>query len=170
EYIQASSRVGRPRGSAGLVVTLYNWTRPRDRSHYERFVAYHETFYRFVESTSVTPFSERARDRALHAVLVSLGRLVVDPFVVNWSAGDINRSAQVLADVRQLADVIVARAQAVDDPEAADTRAHLDELISEWQTEATNRQLQWSRHRRAAGNALLRSADLDNPVYGLWPT
>jgi hypothetical protein len=170
EYIQASSRVGRPRGSAGLVVTLYNWTRPRDRSHYERFVAYHETFYRFVESTSVTPFSERARDRALHAVLVSLARLVVDRFAGNESAGELSRLPQTLADVRRLADVIVARAHAVDNTEEIDTRAHLDDLISEWQTEAANRQLQWTRHRRAAGNALLRSADLDNPVYGLWPT
>ncbi|MBK8686902.1 MAG: helicase [Betaproteobacteria bacterium] len=62
EYIQASSRVGRPSGFAGLVVTLYNWTRPRDRSHYERFRTYHQSFYRFVEATSVTPFSARARD------------------------------------------------------------------------------------------------------------
>ena len=49
----------------GLVVTIFNVHKPRDRSHYERFAAYHESFYRSVEATSVTPFSPRALDRGL---------------------------------------------------------------------------------------------------------
>ena len=48
-----------------LVVTILNVHKPRDRSHYERFAAYHETFYRSVEATSVTPFSPRALDKAV---------------------------------------------------------------------------------------------------------
>ena len=75
EYIQASSRVGRDPARPGLVVTLLNVHKPRDRSHYERFCAYHETFYRSVEATSVTPFSPRALDRGLAASLVALSRL-----------------------------------------------------------------------------------------------
>jgi hypothetical protein len=74
EYIQASSRVGRDAKRPGLVVTLLNVHKPRDRSHYERFSAYHSTFYRAVEPTSVTPFSPRALDRALGATLVALCR------------------------------------------------------------------------------------------------
>src|SRR5690606_22841713 len=73
EYIQATSRVGREH--PGLVIQVYNWIRPRDISHYERFLHYHATFYRHVEATSVSPFSERARDRALPAVLVAYSRL-----------------------------------------------------------------------------------------------
>jgi hypothetical protein len=80
EYIQATSRVGRDPGQGpGLVVTVMNVHRPRDRSHYERFVAYHETFYRSVEATSVTPFSPRALDRGLAGTLVALARLGHEP-------------------------------------------------------------------------------------------
>ena len=64
EYIQATSRVGRDdEARPGLVVTLLNVHKPRDRSHYERFRHFHETFYRAVEVDSVTPFSPRALDR-----------------------------------------------------------------------------------------------------------
>ena len=74
EYIQATSRVGRKSDAPGLVVTLLNVHKPRDRSHYERFATYHASFYRSVEATSVTPFSPRALDRALAAALVALCR------------------------------------------------------------------------------------------------
>ena len=74
EYIQATSRVGRDDRWPGLVVTLLNAHKPRDRSHYERFCHYHETFYRSVEVASVTPFSARALDRGLSGALVGLAR------------------------------------------------------------------------------------------------
>jgi hypothetical protein len=74
EYIQASSRVGRDVNRPGLVVTILNVNRPRDRSHYERFAAFHQTFYRSVEATSVTPFSPRALDRALAGTVIALAR------------------------------------------------------------------------------------------------
>jgi len=74
EYIQATSRVGRTDERPGLVVTLLNIHKPRDRSHYERFRHYHETFYRVVEVGSVTPFSARALDRGFAGALVGLAR------------------------------------------------------------------------------------------------
>ena len=43
----------------GLVVTLLNVHRPRDRSHYERFAAWHESFYRNVEALSVSRSAQR---------------------------------------------------------------------------------------------------------------
>ncbi|MEV0365095.1 helicase-related protein [Nocardia fusca] len=75
EYIQATSRVGRK--YPGLVAVMLNSARSRDRSHYESFQTFHSALYREVESTSVTPFSSRARDRGLHAVIVALTRLMV---------------------------------------------------------------------------------------------
>ena len=74
EYIQATSRVGRDDKRPGLVVTLLNVHKPRDRSHYERFRHYHETFYRSVEVPSATPFSARALDRGFAGALVGLAR------------------------------------------------------------------------------------------------
>ena len=66
EYIQASSRVGRKH--PGLVITSYNINKSRDRSHYEYFRSMHEGLYRYVEPTSVTPFSAGARKKGLAGV------------------------------------------------------------------------------------------------------
>ena len=74
EYIQATSRVGRDARGPGLVITIYNWARPRDLSHYETFAHYHASFYRHVEPLSVTPYSERALDKGLTGVLVAAVR------------------------------------------------------------------------------------------------
>jgi ATP-dependent helicase YprA (DUF1998 family) len=87
EYIQATSRVGRESRKPGLVVTLLNVHKPRDRMHYEQFRAFHMSFYRAVEATSVTPFAPRALDRALAATLVAAARHV-DPMLTPNSAAD----------------------------------------------------------------------------------
>lgn len=85
EYIQATSRVGR--NYPGLVCVVFNWTRPRDLSHYEKFEHYHSTFYQQVEALSVTPFAPRAIDRGLAALLVSYIRLLGAEFNENSQAG-----------------------------------------------------------------------------------
>jgi hypothetical protein len=75
QYIQVSGRIGRRWWERpGLVVTIYGASKPRDRSHFERFRTYHERLYAQVEPTSVTPFSPPVLDRALHAVLISYVR------------------------------------------------------------------------------------------------
>ena len=79
EYIQATSRVGRDDARPGFVLTVYNVHKPRDRSHYEHFMAYHESFYRYVEAQSVTPFSLPALDRSLASVVVGMVRHLGSP-------------------------------------------------------------------------------------------
>ena len=110
EYIQATSRVGRDPKGPGLVITLYNWARPRDLSHYETFDHYHATFYRHVEPLAVTPFSERALDKGLTGVLVSAVRHGDHDWNPNPSARSLARpDPRIAAHVGALAE----RAQSV---------------------------------------------------------
>lgn len=98
EYIQATSRVGRNVKRPGLVITCFNVMKPRDRSHYERFAAYHEGFYRFVEATSVTPFSGPALDRGLAGTLLAITRLI-EPRLTSPTASMDVEAHRALADL-----------------------------------------------------------------------
>jgi Helicase conserved C-terminal domain len=123
EYIQASSRVGRQ--YPGLVVTCFNVGKPRDRSHYERFAAYHESFYRFVEATSVTPFSGPALERGLAATLVAMARLSEPELTPSLGAMRIGDHRD--AGERAVQD-IANRGAAHDDMDSEEAERTLDEL------------------------------------------
>lgn len=127
EYIQATSRVGRNR-VAGLVVTLYNVGRPRDRSHFEAFRSWHQTLYREVEATSVTPFAPRARDRALHAPLVALARHLVPGMLTDTEITG-PRRAQIDALIAE----IVARTTRLDPSERDAVEDELRAFVDAWQ-------------------------------------
>lgn len=133
EYIQASSRVGRDPDRPGLVVTLLNIHRPRDRSHYERFAAYHQTFYRSVEATSVTPFARRALDRALPAVLTALMRHA-DPRLTpprGAAAIEALRPALEAALIQRLGDRAIGHAALADPAEAVALRQNLSDRVKD---------------------------------------
>jgi hypothetical protein len=106
EYIQATSRVGRDKNRPGLVLTLMNMHRPRDRSHYERFGIYHKTFYRSVEASSVTPFAPRALDRGLAAAVVGLVRHSITQMEPGRGAQQVDKH---LVQIRDLLSVFRER-------------------------------------------------------------
>ncbi|MCW2947386.1 MAG: helicase domain protein, partial [Actinoallomurus sp.] len=110
EYIQASSRVGRDAARPGLVVTLYNWSRPRDLAHYEDFEHYHATFYRQVEALSVTPYTRRAIDRGAAATFVAAVRNAVEENSRNHDAYDVDLDGPL---VEEITDRLLGRAEAV---------------------------------------------------------
>ncbi|GGV73807.1 MULTISPECIES: helicase-related protein [Streptomyces] len=128
EYIQATSRVGR--AHPGLVAVMFNSTRARDRSHYESFQHYHSALYREVESTSVTPFSARARERGLHAVIVALARILIPEARPNEGAGRVEDYEQHLrGPVRNL---LLQRVEAVAEEEADAVEKEFDAFVDQW--------------------------------------
>jgi hypothetical protein len=127
EYIQATSRVGRR--TPGLVVTLYSSSKPRDRSHFESFVPYHSAVYRYVEPTSVTPFSVPARARALHAGLVILVRHGLG-LAERGEAADFDRDDP---ELKVLVEEFLRRVQIADPSETDAVAKHLEELAGQWQ-------------------------------------
>lgn len=136
EYIQATSRVGRDDNRPGLVVTLLNIHKPRDRSHYERFEAYHASFYRAVEVTSVTPFAPRAIDRGLPAILATLARHGSPELTAAIKAVDMGN---LRATMTTLSDVFARRVAGhailpKDEEEAlvAKLRGRTDDLLDSW--------------------------------------
>lgn len=132
EYIQATSRIGRSK--PGIVCTIYNWARPRDLSHFERFEHYHGTFYQQVEALSLTPFAARAIDRGLAALLVSLVRLDSDTYNANKTAAGVNAQDE---QVVEAINTIVERAELIVKPdEAKHIRARLVALLDKWRADA----------------------------------
>lgn len=136
EYIQASSRVGRDsKRPPGVVFALFSPTKPRDRSHYEFFRAFHKGYYRHVEPTSVTPFALPAQDRGLHGAFLALVR-VVSPLYANNHASKI--TAQI-AVIRTLAEEFLKRIDAARDGDIQESRDYLDKFISYWSDRAQDR-------------------------------
>lgn len=123
EYIQASSRVGRK--NPGLVVTLYSPVKSRDRSHFEQFRKYHQALYRYVEPTSVTPFSAPVRSKALHAVIITLLRHLLG-YTRNDSLAYFSASSD---DVEEMIAEMVKRANAIDPAEAGPTAQEIRGIV-----------------------------------------
>ena len=131
EYIQATSRVGRQ--NPGLVVTMFNAARSRDKSHYEQFSYYHKAFYQYVEATSVTPYSARALEKALHCVFVAMLRLArnssdilgANDYAVNFRSND--------KTVKDVIEYIVDKIGNIQPESAESARHYLYDISKEWE-------------------------------------
>lgn len=130
EYIQATSRVGRQH--PGIIFTVYNPYRPRDLSNYENFVGFHSQMYRYVEGTTATPFAARARDRVLHALVVSLLRLKLERLADNSGASYINDVSD--AEISQIKDMILNRVKVISPSSYADTEQEMENFINTWKS------------------------------------
>jgi hypothetical protein len=172
EYIQASSRVGRKH--PGLVVTCFNLHKPRDRSHYERFPAYHESFYRFVEVSSLTPFSGPALDRGLAGTLLAMARQD-DPELTPAAAAMTikDHRGQAAAAVRGLAERGARQpglTRGQQDAVRASLTARAGALVAAWErlaeiaAEGGYRRVysKWDRGKPAGSRPMLRQV-LDTP-------
>lgn len=138
EYIQASSRVGRE--FPGVAFTMYDGSKSRDRSHYEQFKGYHESFYRHVEPTGVTPFSKLARERALHAVIISLLRQLNIELSDEKGVAEFSRD-KYSKEISDVTEYIVSRSKSISNrinPDMAseenDIRDEISLLFEQWES------------------------------------
>ncbi|MFI0935696.1 helicase-related protein [Streptomyces sp. NPDC021019] len=174
EYIQATSRVGRHQ-VPGLVLTYFNATRPRDRSHYETFIDYHRALYRYVEPASITPWSVPARRRALHAALVILVRHRIGLAAENRAGHLIDHRAEA----EEIADALAGRAAIAEsgatgsaaDALRADVRTELGYLLDDWYRQAALAEAEgkdlYYRSQGKGHHNLLKAFE---QRYGLWET
>ena len=143
QYIQVTGRVGRRKDRPGLVAIIYSTSKPRDRSHFERFRSYHERLYAQVEPASVTPFSTPVLERALHAVLVGYVRQL----------GDAHKTGtplpQPVAELVKIQAIILDRVGRVEPTAKALVSQTIIKRIHEWLT--------WNRDRWDP------KGDLNNP-------
>jgi hypothetical protein len=170
EYIQASSRVGRSE-APGVVFANYYRDQARSLSHYESFRPYHEAFYRFVEPTSVTPYTYQARLRALPAALVIVMRHGGFGLLNNGAAANFDpNDSHVSKAVEQL-----KRRCVLSSPDQVDeVNGHIDALIADWQIEVkrcrlSRRQLEYQVPEKDNGRDRLLYNHGDR-IRGLWPT
>ena len=157
EYIQATSRVGRGNVS-GLVVSILNNAKARDRSHFETFCNWHQTLYRDVEATSVTPFASRARDKALHAALVAVVRHLVPGML---DSPRMNDKAEDMA--MKVIDRIVERAARID-PDETGVRKELERRLDRWISRSP--EVYWNDFK--SRRSLLQDAERAAGVQGHW--
>lgn len=170
EYIQASSRVGRGE-IPGVVFANYYREQARSLSHYESFRPYHEAFYRFVEPTSVTPYTYQARLRALPAALVIVMRHGGVGLLENAAAAsfDLNNP-----NVIKAVDQLKRRCGLSAPDHLHEVNGHIDALIAEWQNEverckSARRQLEYHVPEKENGRDRLLF-NHDDRIRGLWPT
>jgi hypothetical protein len=125
QYIQATGRVGRSwKEKPGLVVTIFGASKPRDRSHFEKFRSYHEQLYAQVEPTSVTPFSPPVLERALHAVVTT--------FVRQTGPADLPAYPVPEQLLQKAHELLSARVKRVDPVESGHLEDELAQRRREW--------------------------------------
>ncbi|MFJ6697946.1 helicase-related protein [Streptomyces sp. NPDC091272] len=167
EYIQATSRVGR--SHPGLVAVMLNSARSRDRSHYESFQHYHSALYREVESTSVTPFSARSRDRGLHAVIVALARILIPEARPNDGAGRVDEYRDRLEE--EIRPILLNRVSSIDRDEHRATAEAFDTFVDRWAQDAeAYGGLLYEPRRGSRTPSLLTPYDDKPEAAEAWPT
>ena len=135
EYIQATSRVGgvpRPRRRHATTRRAHGTDPTMKGSRLTTARCIDE-----VESTSVTPFSSRARDRALHAVVVALVRMLIPEARENKSAAAVEAYHDKITNT--IKPLLMARVEAVneDEPGAVrNTGAEIDTFVDWWRERA----------------------------------
>jgi hypothetical protein len=153
QYIQVTGRVGRRWWERpGLILTIYNPSKSRDRSHFEQFHSYHRRLYERVEPTSATPFALSAIQRALPGALIAWSRQHNDAPVQNFAAYETSFNAAYTLLRQRCGTVQVAEDQ-------ARSLQELDRVRQEVQAKWEQNPLQWEEF----------PPSIDGEYLMLWP-
>jgi hypothetical protein len=118
---------------------MYDGSKSRDRSHYEQFKPYHESFYKYVEPTGATPFSKPACDRALHAVVIALLRHLVPELSPEKGAAlfTTDKYQDLISEIKKFIierDIsIVKRLNSAMEDDSVSISSEIDRILSDWQ-------------------------------------
>lgn len=155
EYIQASSRVGRGE-TPGIVFVNYYKTQARSLSHYENFRSYHDSFYRFVEPSSLTPFTFQARSRALHAALVIAIRHSGIGMLRNDMAGNFDKDNDLIKKVIKEMKIRCKLAIGNNKDVIQNADEHIDSLVNQW-----FEYVEYEKRQNSRGEATIRYSKIN---------
>jgi ATP-dependent helicase YprA (DUF1998 family) len=147
EYIQASSRVGRD--SSGIVINLLDANRSREKSYFENYKTFHNSYYKYVEPLSVTPFTEIALDKVLNTILVCYVRHKKG---LNEDA----KAKEFDGQYEELKQFLSRRITEQSQLQYALNK--LDKLSSEWVAKKEDLDLQYKNHQTQNHNLIQRSS------------
>lgn len=153
QYIQVSGRVGRRWWERpGLIFSMYNPAKSRDRSHFEQFHSYHRRLYERVEPTSATPFSVETINRVAIGALLLWARQF---YGAKTPDGELDNYLPLLDEGR---DILLSRCDfIVEEPsERRRVRNAIDKahrtLIAKWRK---NPLLWWEYPQKSDGEYLM---------------
>lgn len=154
QYIQVTGRVGRRWDDRpGLILSMYNPAKSRDRSHFEQFHSYHRRLYERVEPTSATPYSVEAVERALVGVLLVWVRQCHDAESPGEAFGSYDSHLQeALGLLLERCKVIMAKQPDEADRVCTAMKRVFDRLRKKWRG---NPQQWWAYPQKAEGEYLM---------------
>lgn len=150
EYIQASSRVGRE--SAGIVINLLDANRSREKSYFENYLAFNNSYYKYVEPLSVTPFTEIALDKVLNTILVCYVRHKIG------LAND-NKAKEFDGNISELKSFISDRIK--DETQKKYALEKLDNLVGNWISKIGDIDLHFKNHDQSNFNLIQKTTVAD---------
>jgi hypothetical protein len=116
----------------------------------------------------VTPFSARARERGLHAVIVALTRILIPEARPNDGAGKVEAYEGVLRG--RIKHLLLDRVRAVDETELRAVDDGYEEFVEWWRKEAgIHSGLLFEPQKGGRAPALLKPYDDESDVEG-WST
>lgn len=166
EYIQSTSRIGR--AGPGLIFTIYNANKNRDKSHFETFENWHSALYKDIEATSVTPLSPRAIEKVMMPIVACLSKNLLPNFNIRLNENILNEIE------KKILPLILNRVEQITPSEHDKISERLkvkkyieDEIIKIWRKRSGNLEMFWNDSK--PNKSLLISAEkaaATNAIFG----